>query len=240
MRLLALDCETVPDTDAGRRLFGYTGTDAEVAAAMAAARLEATKGNSDFLVPGLHRIVAVGLAGIDTITATVRIEAHCEADEPALVELTHAALAKGPRLLTWNGNSFDLPVLRYRALRHGIPLPDLYGPENAKPWEQYQNRYGERHIDLADVLSGYGAAPRMRLDDVALLCGLAPKPMHGAEVFEAWLAGELERIRGYVESDAVTALRLALRWELSRGRLTPGELERLEKAIDTALEPVAA
>ncbi len=38
--VLAFDLETVPDTDAGRRLHGLNGTDPEVAAAMLALRQE--------------------------------------------------------------------------------------------------------------------------------------------------------------------------------------------------------
>jgi 3'-5' exonuclease len=48
--------------------------------------------------------------------------------------------------VTFNGNSFDLPVLRYRAMIHGVPAPGLA----ARP---YFYRYTEDAVDLCDILS---------------------------------------------------------------------------------------
>jgi len=45
-----------------------------------------------------------------------------------------------------NGNSFDLPVFRYRAMVHGISAPGL----SARP---YFHRYSEDAIDLCDTPS---------------------------------------------------------------------------------------
>jgi hypothetical protein len=49
-----------------------------------------------------------------------------------------------PQLVTFNGNSFDLPVLRYRAMVHGVSAPGL----SARP---YFHRYSEDAIDLCDA-----------------------------------------------------------------------------------------
>jgi 3'-5' exonuclease len=59
-----------------------------------------------------------------------------------------------PRLVTFNGSSFDLPVLRYRAMVHGVAAPGLL----LRP---YFNRYTEDAIDLCDALSSFnhGVAP---------------------------------------------------------------------------------
>jgi predicted PolB exonuclease-like 3'-5' exonuclease len=51
-----------------------------------------------------------------------------------------------PQLVTFNGSSFDLPVLRYRAMVHGVAAAGL----SARP---YFNRYTDDAIDLCDVLS---------------------------------------------------------------------------------------
>jgi predicted PolB exonuclease-like 3'-5' exonuclease len=48
--------------------------------------------------------------------------------------------------VTFNGNSFDLPVLRYRAMIHGVPAPGLAA-------RSYFYRYTEDAVDLCDILS---------------------------------------------------------------------------------------
>ena len=58
LNCLVFDIETIPDTDVGRRILGLEESDdAAVAAAMFAARQEAT--GSDFLPYEQHRIVAI-------------------------------------------------------------------------------------------------------------------------------------------------------------------------------------
>ena len=67
--------------------------------------------------------------------------------EKELIELFVDRIAKLlPQLVTFNGSSFDLPVLRYRAMIHGVASPGLAA-------RAYFNRYTEDAIDLCDVLS---------------------------------------------------------------------------------------
>ena len=58
--------------------------------------------------------------------------------------------ALSPQLVTFNGSSFDLPVLRYRAMVHGVAAPGL-------SVRQYFHRYTEDAIDLCDVLSSFSS-----------------------------------------------------------------------------------
>jgi 3'-5' exonuclease len=60
----------------------------------------------------------------------------------------------GPVLASFNCGSFDLPILRYRALAHGTPGPALFANSGCDYWY----RFGRNHIDLCDMLAGFGAS----------------------------------------------------------------------------------
>jgi len=239
-RVLALDLETVPDAVMAQRLWGITPGAEDFGAQVAAARRAETDGRSDFPKPGFHRIVAVGLAGLDTDTGRVKLEARADTDEGRLVATVEAALARRPTLVTWNGGGFDLPVLRARALVEGVPLAALYGPAGQKSYDSYLYRYGDQHVDLMDVLGGYGASAPLKLVEAATLCGLPAKTQgEGAQVLEWFLAGDGARIERYVLEDAVLTLRLWLRWQETMGRLGIERRVFLDGKVCTTYEPEA-
>ncbi|CAJ0855277.1 hypothetical protein AMST5_00818 [freshwater sediment metagenome] len=70
--------------------------------------------------------------------------------------------------MTFNGNGFDLPLLRYRAFALGVPVPGLHGGGHCNYW----HRFGSDHIDLCDVLSGYGASTKPSLAEMAALANI--------------------------------------------------------------------
>src|SRR3984893_8130269 len=67
--------------------------------------------------------------------------------------------ALSPQLITFNGSSFDLPVLRYRAMVHGVTAPGLA----ARPYFQ---RYTEDAVDLCDVLSSFSSQAKATLHEL--------------------------------------------------------------------------
>jgi len=150
-----------------------------------------------------------------------------------------------PDLVTWNGGGFDLPVLHYRALRHGIAAPRYWetgDTDNAFRWNNYLSRFHWRHIDLMDVLAGFQPRAAAPLDEIAQLCGLPGKlGMHGSRVWEAYLGGEIGRIRDYCETDTLNTYLVYLRFELMRGRLdAPGyraECARVREHLTRANKP---
>jgi len=120
-----------------------------------------------------------------------------------------------PRLVTFNGSSFDLPVLRYRAMVNGISAPGL-------AMRPYFNRYSEDAIDLCDVLSSFSFQGKATLHELCRVMGLPGKPsgIHGGEVEKYYKEGRIKEIADYCESDVVNSYRVWLRYELFRGRLS--------------------
>jgi predicted PolB exonuclease-like 3'-5' exonuclease len=120
-----------------------------------------------------------------------------------------------PQLVTFNGSSFDLPVLRYRAMVNGVAAPGL----SLRP---YFNRYTEDAIDLCDVLSSFSSQGKAKLHELCRVMGLQGKPdgMSGGEVEKYYRDGRIGEIAKYCESDVVNTYRVWLRYELFRGRLS--------------------
>ncbi|HEY5638360.1 MAG TPA: 3'-5' exonuclease, partial [Burkholderiales bacterium] len=119
--VLAFDIETVPDVDGLRRLWELPDTldDGEVAE-MAFQKRRAQAGH-DFLPPYLHRVLVISYVMRNDTGVQVFTIGAPECDEATTIRRFHHALEKHePQLVSWNGGGFDLPVLNYRALVHGV------------------------------------------------------------------------------------------------------------------------
>jgi predicted PolB exonuclease-like 3'-5' exonuclease len=230
MNVFAFDIETVPDVEGGRRIYNLGPlSDEEVARAMVARRRQET-GGSEFLRLHLHRIVAI--AAVLRTGDRLKIWSLGEPDSPEqeLVQRFFAGIDRyRPTLVSWNGSGFDLPVLHYRSLIHGVSAPmywEVGEQESGFRWNHYLGRFHFRHTDLMDVLAGYQMRAFAPLDEMATLVGLPGKMgMNGAQVWESYRAGEIVRIRNYCETDALNTYLLYLRFELCRGRLGREEYE---------------
>jgi 3'-5' exonuclease len=108
-----------------------------------------------------------------------------------------------PQLVTFNGSSFDLPVLRYRSMMHKTSAPGL----SVRP---YFHRYTEDAIDLCDVLSSFTSQGKATLHEVCRVMGLPGKPdeMRGEDVDRYHREGRIREIADYCESDVVNTYQL--------------------------------
>ncbi len=224
MAVLAFDIETVPDVEGGRRLYGLEGLDdADVVRAMR--QLRRQRVGHDFLPLHLQRVVAVAVVLATADGVRVWSLGQPDSGEAELIARFFDGVERyHPTLVSWNGGGFDLPVLAYRALRYRVSARTYWetGDEDQGfRYNNYVSRYHWRHVDLMDVLSHFQLRAAAPLDEVARLVGLPGKPgMHGAEVADAWLAGDVQTIRAYCETDALNTYLLWLRFECVRGRLS--------------------
>lgn len=228
--ILVFDIETIPDIDTGRRLYDLDGlSDADIAKVMFHKRREQT-GDSEFLRHHLHRIVAISAVLRHADSLRIWSLGEPDSSEAELIQRFFDGIDKfTPILVSWNGGGFDLPVLHYRALKHGIAAPrywDTGDDDRDFKWNNYLSRYHARHTDIMDVLAGYQPRATAPLDEIAQMLGLPGKlGMHGAEVWDQYLAGGLTRIRDYCETDVLNTYLIYLRFELIRGHLEPGAWE---------------
>ena len=155
---------------------------------------------------------AIGAPHVGERTEKQLIAAFCD----KIAELS-------PQLVTFNGNSFGLPVLRYRAMVHGVSAPGL----SVRP---YFNRYTEDAIDLCDALSSFSPQGKATLHELSRIMGLPGKPKgcDGGEVETYFRAGKIKEIADYCETDIINTYRVWLRYELFRGTISQNVFETRE------------
>ena len=230
MRCFSFDIETIPDTEFGRRMWDLGDlSDEDVGNAMTFRQLQ--KSGSDFLPLHQHRIVAISVALRMGDSFRIWSLGDEDSDEAELVRRFYDGIERyTPDLVSWNGSGFDLPVLHYRALKHGIQAPTYWeqGDHNREfRFNNYLNRFHWRHVDLMDVLAGFQMRGRASLDQAAVLLGFPGKlGMSGDKVWPCWLDGGIREIRNYCETDVLNTYLVYLRFEHMRGTLDDKDLER--------------
>ncbi len=247
--VLVFDIETIPDVPGLRRLHGIGPTLSDSEVAEVAFQQRRAQNGSDFLPHHLQRVVVISCALRTGKDLRVFSLAEPELGEAEIIQRFYDGIEKfSPQLVSWNGGGFDLPVLHYRGLIHGISAPrywDLgdgdYADSRDFKWNNYIGRYHTRHLDLMDLMALYQPRANAPLDDLAKLAGFPGKlGMDGGKVWDGWQAGEIDGIRDYCETDVMNTFLVSLRFRLMRGELSRedyaheiefvrGELARLNK-----------
>ena len=242
--VLAFDIETVPDVEGLRRLHDLDGkiTDKDVAEMAFQLRRQAT--GSDFLPLHLHRVIVISCALRDR--DSFKVWSIAAQNEGELIQRFFEGVEKyTPQLVSWNGGGFDLPVLHYRGLIHGVKARrywDMGEDDRDFKWNNYISRYHSRHLDLMDLLALYQGRANAPLDDLAQLMGLPGKlGMKGAGGWDAYQAGRVADIRNYCETDVVNTYLVFLRFQQMRGALTPeqhkAQCEVVRSTLGKSAEP---
>ena len=233
--ILAFDIETIPDAHAIRTLHDFPSDISDADVVEYALQKRRAQNGSDFLPLHLHRVVAISCClrwSEDKVH--VSTIGKIEDDEATVLRKFYDLLERyTPQLVSWNGGGFDLPVLHYRSLIHGISAArywDMgdgdFGDSRDFKWNNYLSRYHMRHCDLMDVLAMYNGRANAPLDQMAKLCGFPGKMgMDGSKVWDAFQQGQLQEIRDYCETDAANTYLMFMRFQLLRGVYNPQEYQ---------------
>lgn len=180
---LVFDIETIPDVAGIRALHGLPAElDDEEVAEFAFQQRRAANG-TDFLPHHLQRVVTISCALRDVNHFRVFSLSEPDCTEGELIQRFFDGVEKfTPQIVSWNGGGFDLPVLHYRGMLHGVTAPrywDLgdgdYNDSRDFKWNNYIGRYHTRHLDLMDLLALYQPRANAPLDDLAKLMGFPGK-----------------------------------------------------------------
>ena len=196
---LVVDIETIPDTQ----------------------RWQRPEEQQAFPPLWAHRVLTIGYLRLDAAyrplgCGIVGPAGSDDASEAALL----AALGRDvghATLVTFNGRSFDLPVIALRSLCHAVPMPWYYRESTTR------YRYSEYgHLDLCDWLADHGAVRSGSLDALARLVGLPGKVgVDGSQVEGLAAAGRIDEIERYCLGDVAQTALLFLRFRLLQGHLDP-------------------
>ena len=249
--VLVFDIETIPDL-AGLRAAGLAEgqTDAQAYAAWKAQRAE--EGKSDFVPLYLQRVLVISCVFRNAeglhVHSFVDRELEGQSQEGRVIQTFFNTVEKHvPQLVSWNGGGFDLPVLHYRGLKHGVVASKYWdmgegGDHDSREfkWNNYIGRYHMRHLDLMDLLAMYQPKNNAPLDAMAKLCGFPGKlGMDGSRVFQAYQDGQLEDIRRYCETDVMNTYLMYCRFQKMRAGLTEAEYAQEIDFVKHALTELA-
>ncbi len=238
---LVFDIETIPDAQGLRTLLDLpTDASDEDVVNLALHQRRQEKG-TEFLPLHLHKICAISCALRQGDQFRIWTLGEEESSEAEVIQRFFDGIEKyTPQIISWNGSGFDLPVLHYRGLMHGVNASrywDLGQDDKEFKWNNYISRYHMRHLDLMDVMAMYSPRANAPLDDLAKLCGFPGKlGMDGSKVWDAFKDGKLKDIRDYCETDVANTHLVYLRFQLMRGYLTQAAYEKEVALVKETIE----
>lgn len=127
-----------------------------------------------------------------------------------------------PTMVTFNGRTFDVPLMELAAFRFGVGLPEWFNI-NDKTWEQHRSRYNTNsHLDLHDMMTNFGAT--RFTGGLNLAANVLGKPgkmeVQGDMVQDLFDAGKLAEINDYCRCDVLDTYFVFLRNAVLLGWIT--------------------
>ena len=221
---LVFDCESIADGDLISAV-RYPGESLNAAEAVERYQAELLEEKGVTFIPATFQIpIAVVIA---KVTADYRLADIVSLDEPKFrshVITTHFwkgwDLYHRPQWVTFNGRSFDLPLMELAAFRYGIPIPAWFKNDG---YRSPRNRFSiDSHLDLQELLTNHSA---IRFNGgLNLASKMLGKPgkmsITGDQVQQQWNDGDLIGISDYCRCDVLDTYFVFLRSMVVTGKLS--------------------
>jgi predicted PolB exonuclease-like 3'-5' exonuclease len=191
MKTITLDLETVLDEEAAERCHYHKNPD-------------------EFAPWILHRPVCVSMLTIertdwDRVAFSIHSLTRGDASERGMIDEVEQYLSDADQIITFNGHGFDAPVLRARAAVNQIEAPTIL-------------QMGLRsrlnfHLDLLDVVTANGSAPRIKLAELCAPFRIPVKLQAGGDgVADLAATNDWQAIQHYCETDVVSTWLASQMW----------------------------
>jgi predicted PolB exonuclease-like 3'-5' exonuclease len=237
VRYLVFDTESIADGGLVARL-RYAGQEIGPAEAVRRYRAELMEKFDNDFIPYTYQVpISVAVA---KVSADFHLLDVVVLDEPQFrphVITEHFwrgwELYRRPTLVSFNGRSFDIPLLELAAFRYGVSIPAWFNVAG-KNFEQPRNRYNtEAHIDVHELLTNFGCT--RFTGGLNLAANLLGKPgkmeVQGYMVQDLFDAGRVQEINDYCRYDVLDTYFVFLRSRVLLGQL---KLEAEQQLVEEA------
>lgn len=227
------DVETIPDFEFVREVLNEHELDEETLLDIASEQL--AKNKAGFLPPMYHRVVSwVGLWIENTGQPRQKVSWNGEDEKEGLLKIFEAiGTYKDFGLIHHNGKGFDIPLITYRAMKHGLQMPVRMNDY------EIRYRYSKHNVDLVDEFSNYGASSWPKLKHLGQLIGIPFKQTgEGNEVLAMYRRGELDLIEHYCYEDVMATYVVWLYHQYTVGIIPQDQFENLKERALSKLNEI--
>lgn len=246
--LFVFDIETIPDTKSGKNLLDLKNpSDQEIRQGLIDYHLELSNQKNSFLRQPFHKIVAISFLEAEIIRdfngqefykiIDIRSGGDLDSSEAALIKGFFNHLKKNSsRLVSFNGKNFDMPVLKYGAMKNNVEATWLY--KSGDKWNNYNQRYSlDWHCDLADAFSDFGASAKVKMNELCAAFNLPGKiGVDGSMVTQLYDDNKLQEIRDYCETDVLNTFLLYLIYQHHTGTINYESFVKSKDNLKALLE----
>ena len=207
------------------------------------------KSGSEFLPIFWHKIVAISSVICDDYGNFIKVGNFGKqgGEKEILEDFLGFINRKEPRLVSFNGRGFDIPVIMLRAMKYNLCAFGYYESENAaktkSKWKNYRMRYSEKwHTDLLDSLGHFGSVRNLNLDGVCKMLGIVGKyDVSGSDVYRLYYQdNDIDKINQYCQSDVLNTYWVYLKYAILKGELSiedyAGILEKWSENLPKDME----
>lgn len=136
--ICVFDCESIPDTELIRKNLAFEGSDLEVS--LKALEWQKEQSGNEFLPLPFHKIVSICAVVSDSFGRFIKVNKIDGDDEESMIRNFFNFIEKQPKLVSFNGKNYDMPVLVLRALKYNIKA-STYLDTISDKWNNYKTRF---------------------------------------------------------------------------------------------------